>query len=88
MLDVFFKIFYFEWIFLLANSEDSDQKPRSAASDLGLHYLPMSQKWDARVIWFKDTYEGTHFFNSKMLFKCRYCETKCKAKDVQHYCSG
>ena len=24
--------------------------PRSAASDLGLHCLPMSQKWDARLI--------------------------------------
>ena len=24
-----------------------------AASDLGLHYLPMSQKKDARHIWFK-----------------------------------
>ena len=25
--------------------------PRSAASDLGLHCLPMSQKWEARLIW-------------------------------------
>ena len=25
-----------------ANSEDPDQTPRSAASDLGLHYLPLS----------------------------------------------
>ena len=25
---------------VLANSEDSDQTPRSVASDLGLHYLP------------------------------------------------
>ena len=24
-----------------------------AASDLGLHCLPMSQKWDARLIWVK-----------------------------------
>ena len=24
---------------------------RSVASDLGLHCLPMSQKWDARLIW-------------------------------------
>ena len=28
-----------------------DQTPRSAASDFGLHCLPMSQKWDARLIW-------------------------------------
>ena len=34
-------------LFLLANSEDPDQ----AASDLGLHCLLMSQKWDARLIW-------------------------------------
>ena len=44
-------LFCFEWIFLLANSEDPEQTPRSAASDLGLHCLPMSQKWDARLIW-------------------------------------
>ena len=36
--------------FLLANSVDPDQTPRSAASDPGLHYLSMSQKWDARLI--------------------------------------
>ena len=36
--------FYFEQIFLSANSEDPDQTPRSAASNLGLHCLPMSQK--------------------------------------------
>ena len=41
-----FSFFFFllELIFRLANSEDPDQTPRSAASDLGLHYLPMSQK--------------------------------------------
>ena len=33
-------------------SVDPDQTPRFAASDLGLHCLPMSQtqKWDARLI--------------------------------------
>ena len=40
-------------MFLLANSEDPDQTPRSAASDLRLHCLPMSQKWDARLTWVK-----------------------------------
>ena len=35
----------------LANSEDPDKTPPSAASDLGLHSLSMSQKWDARLIW-------------------------------------
>ena len=37
-------------LFQLANSEDPDQMLSSAASDLGLHCLPMSQKWDARLI--------------------------------------
>ena len=35
-----------------ANIGDPDQTPCSAAaSDLGLHYLPVSQKKDARHIW-------------------------------------
>ena len=37
---------------LKANSGDTDQTPRSAASDLGLHCLPMSHKKDAnRLKW-------------------------------------
>ena len=36
-----------------ANSGDLDQTPHSVASDLGLHYLPMSHKKDARHIWVK-----------------------------------
>ena len=46
-------LFYFEYIFLLAKGEDPDQTPHSAVSDLGLHCLPMSQNWDARLIWVK-----------------------------------
>ena len=46
-------VFYCQWKFLLVNSEDADQTPRSTASDLGLHCLPMSQTWDARLIWVK-----------------------------------
>ena len=37
-----------------ANSVDPDQTPRSVASDLGLHYLPMSHLWDARHKWVKN----------------------------------
>ena len=33
-----------------ANSGDTDQTPHSVASDLGLHYLTMSHKKDARHI--------------------------------------
>ena len=36
---------------LYENSGDTDQTQRSAASDLGLHYLHMSHKNDARLIW-------------------------------------
>ena len=36
-----------------ANSGDPDQMPHSVASDLGLHYLRMSHKKDARHIWVK-----------------------------------
>ena len=36
-----------------ANSVNPDQTPRSAASDLGLHCLPMSHLWDARHKWVK-----------------------------------
>ena len=32
---------------------DPDQTPRSAASDLDLHCLPMSLLWDARHEWVK-----------------------------------
>ena len=33
---------------LNANNVDPDQTPQNAASDLGLHCLPMSLSWDAR----------------------------------------
>ena len=36
-----------------ATSGDPDQTPRIAASDLGLHCLPLSNKKDARLIWVK-----------------------------------
>ena len=36
-----------------ANSVDPDQTPQNAASDLGLHCLPMSNLWDARHKWVK-----------------------------------
>ena len=36
-----------------ANSGDTDQTPHSVVSDLGLCYLPMFHKKDARHIWIK-----------------------------------
>ena len=38
---------------LNANSVDPDQTPHSAASDLGLHSLPMPLLWDTRLKWVK-----------------------------------
>ena len=46
MITMFYKI-----AALNANSVDPDQTPRSAASDVGLHYLPMSLLWEARLKW-------------------------------------
>ena len=34
-----------------ANTGDPDQTPHYAASDLGMHCLPMPHKKDARLIW-------------------------------------
>ena len=35
-------LFCFRWQILLANNVDPDQMPHYVASDLGLHYLPMT----------------------------------------------
>ena len=35
----------------VANPGEQDQKLHSAASELGMHYLPMSHKKDAGVKW-------------------------------------
>ena len=50
---VFLSLFFIYIPVLNANSVDPDQTPRSAASDLGLHCLPMSHLWDARLKWVK-----------------------------------
>ena len=39
-----------------ANSGDPDQTPRSAASELGLHFLSMSHKNNASLIWVNFVY--------------------------------
>ena len=38
-----------KYLYLNVNSADPDQTPRFVASDLGLHCLPMSLLWDARL---------------------------------------
>ena len=47
-----------------ANSVDPDQTPHSAASDLGVHCLPVSHLWDARHKWVK----GRAQFKTKPCF--------------------
>ena len=42
---------FIEFLVFNANSVDPDQTPRSAASDLGLHCLPVFLLWDARLKW-------------------------------------
>ena len=43
---------------LFANSGDPDQTPRSAASDLGLHCLPVTLLRVSRLQWVKLYYTG------------------------------
>ena len=66
---------------LNGNSVDPDQTPRSAASDLDLHCLPMSLLWDARLKWEvkpKSTYlilivsRSFILINPVQLFVCLY----------------
>ena len=53
-LDFIITVFYIKKKSVFnANSVDADQTPRYAASDLGLHCLPMSQLLDARPKWVK-----------------------------------
>ena len=50
-------LFMFQYKNMLANSEDPDQNPHSVASDLGLHYLPMSHKRNKII---RSAYLHTH----------------------------
>ena len=53
---------------LKANIADTDQTPRSAASDLGIHRLPVSLLWDLRHKWVKRNYTlSGKTFLSKLL---------------------
>ena len=45
---------------LFANSEDPDQRPHSAASDLDLHCLPITLLGVSRLQWVKCAYQSWH----------------------------
>ena len=47
---------------LHANTVDPDQRPRSMASDPGLHCLPISLLWDARHKWVKESSCSSLYF--------------------------
>ena len=47
---------------LFANSGDPDQMPHSAASDLGLHCLPITLLWVSRLQWVKLCSVSRHMF--------------------------
>ena len=51
-----------------ANSAEPDQTPHSVASDLGLHCLPVSHLWDARLKWVEEEYLVIIFSRAR-LFK-------------------
>ena len=54
---------------LNANGVGSDQTPRSAASDLGLHCLQTSRLWDARHKWVNGNGESksdTNYQNKRL----------------------
>ena len=46
---------------LLANSTDPDQMPHSAASDLGLHCLPITILLVSRLQWVKEDSFGYNY---------------------------
>ena len=60
------RIFIFIQDIQLANRGDPDQTPRSVASNLGLHCLPVSHKKDDRHIWVK---VSSSLFLSEMIVK-------------------
>ena len=45
---------------IFANNRDPDQTPRSAASDLGLHCLPVALLGVSRLQWVKINNPGLH----------------------------
>ena len=52
---------------LVANSGDPDQTPRSAASDLGLHGLPITLLGVSRLQWIKRYEPGTRALQNCLL---------------------
>ena len=60
---VFIIIIFVEIPELNENSIDPDWTLHSAASDLGLHCLPMSLLWDARLKWVNQSFKHYIFMS-------------------------
>ena len=52
---------------LFANSGDPDQMPHSAASDRGLHCLPVTLLWVSQLQWVKNMNIGVLIFRVIMV---------------------
>ena len=63
-----------------ANSVDPNQTSRSAASDLGLHCLPMSPKWDAKLKWVKLFCFVYRLNNGEKVGRTIIADSVCKGK--------
>ena len=50
-------------LYLNVNSVDPCRMPHSAASDIGLHCLPISFLWDARLKWVNQSWHKLFFSN-------------------------
>ena len=62
----FYFLSHFLMKFFYANRIGQDGMLRFAASHLGLYYLPMYHKKDARLIWVKSLSECFHVFEMQV----------------------
>ena len=62
-------IFFILILFLNEIPVSKHGRPWNAASDLGLHCLPRSRKWDTRLIWVKQILLDLNTFNRVKVLK-------------------
>ena len=69
---------------LNANSVDTDQTPRTAASDPGRHCFPMYHLWDARLKWVNFKLQRNSYFPVELTFCLFYGITH--KRDITKQC--
>ena len=57
-------IFYFNGKILLSNTVGPDQMPHNVASDLGLHFLPMTLLWVSGKSWLRFSWCSLYIFQT------------------------